>query len=349
MASRKSLRREFKLETRAKRKERLDRGIKVRSDGIYAISSWAEALYLLAPRLLLISAVFGMPLLMPDAYYQRLVCLVFIYVLLGISFDFLTNFVGLVSLGGALFMGVGGYIAGGLNSTLDLPPALTIVIATAGGATICTLLLLPCLRLRGIYFAIVTLVYPLLLARIVEATRIFGGTNGLPGLATFDNVWVDFYLVIGVAMIALFGLRRLANEDAGLILRGIKDNERTVMACGLSIILHKTRALFLGSAIGCFAGAYLCHLYGWVGLSFFALDFSIFPIAATVVGGMGTLLGPLLGAAILVPLSEILRAFGTLRIVFYALVLILFIAFQPEGLMNYLNRKYTQFERWIEV
>ena len=64
---------------------------------------------------------------------------------------------------------------------------------------------------------------------------------------------------------------------------------------------------------------------------------------------MGTLVGPLLGAAILVPLSEVLRAIGSLRIVCYALILILFIAFRPEGLMNYFERKYAQFEHWIEV
>ena len=147
----------------------------------------------------------------------------------------------------------------------------------------------------------------------------------------------------------LFGLRRLVNEDIGLVFRGIKDNDQTVTACGVNITAYRTRAVYIASAIGCFAGAYLCHLYGWAGLSFFALDFSIIPIAAAIVGGMGTLVGPLLGSAIIVPLSEILRAFGGLRIVFYALILILFIAFRPEGLMNYFQRKYAQFEHWIEV
>lgn len=335
--------------TRGRRKERLDRGIKVRAEGVYAIASWSEAMYLLAPRLLLILGFFIVPLLMPSAYHQRLICLLFIYALLAISFDFLTNFVGLVCLGGAMFMGIGGYIAGGLNSALGLSPALTIIIATLGGAVICTILLLPCLPLRGIYFAIVTLIYPLLLGRIVEATRILGGTDGMPGLATYPNSWVDLYLVIGVTAIVLFGLRRLVNEDIGLVFRGIKDNDQTVTASGINLTSYRIRAVFIASAIGCFAGAYLCHLYGWVGMSYFALDFSIIPIAATVLGGMGTLVGPLLGSAIIVPLSEILRTFGSLRIVFYALILILFIGFRPEGLMNYIERKYTQFEHWIEV
>lgn len=332
-----------------RRKERLDRGIKVRAEGIYAIASWSEAMYLAAPRLLLILGMFVTPLLLPNQYHQRLISLLFITALLAISFDFLTNFVGLVCLGGAMFMGVGGYIAGGLNASLGWSPVLTIPIATFGGAFICTLLLFPCLPLRGIYFAIVTLVYPLLLLRVVEATGILGGTDGLPGLSTYPSIWVDLYLIISVTAIILFGLRRLVNEDIGLILRGIKDNDQTVTASGISITLYKTRALYIASAIGCFAGAYLCHLYGWVGLSYFALDYSILPIAASVLGGMGTLVGPLLGAAILVPLSEILRALGSLRIVCYALILILFIAFRPEGLMNYLDRKYSQFEHWIEV
>jgi branched-chain amino acid transport system permease protein len=335
------------LVTKGKRKERLDRGVKVRSEGVYAIASWSEAMYLVAPRLLLILAMFVVPLVMPSIYHKRLICLLFIYGLLAISFDFLANYVGLVCLGGALFMGVGGYIAGSLNALLGLPPVLTIIVAALGGAAICTML--PCLPLRGIYFAIVTLVYPLLLGRIIEATRILGGTDGMPGLSTYPNPWVDLYLVIGVTALMLFALRRLVNEDMGLVFRGIKDNDQTVTACGVNITSYRTRAVYIASAIGCFAGAYLCHLYGWVGLSFFALDFSIIPIAAAIVGGMGTLVGPLLGSAIIVPLSEILRAFGGLRIVFYALILILFIAFRPEGLMNYFQRKYAQFEHWIEV
>jgi branched-chain amino acid transport system permease protein len=86
----------------------------------------------------------------------------------------------------------------------------------------------------------------------------------------------------------------------------------------------------------------------WSGISLFALDFSIIPIAATVIGGSGTLVGPLLGCLILVPISELLRDFGTLRIVFYALILVAFIIFRSEGIMVYGQRKYHQFERWIK-
>jgi branched-chain amino acid transport system permease protein len=152
-----------------------------------------------------------------------------------------------------------------------------------------------------------------------------------------------------VTLIALFALRRLVNEDYGLVLHGIKDNDQAVQASGINITIYKVQAVFIASAIGAFAGAYLVHLYGWAGISLFALDFSILPIACTVVGGKGTLVGPVLGSIFLTPISETLRDFGSLRTVFYSLVLLSFILFRPEGLMNYLERKYHQFEHWKEV
>jgi branched-chain amino acid transport system permease protein len=89
-------------------------------------------------------------------------------------------------------------------------------------------------------------------------------------------------------------------------------------------------------------------MYRNVGISSFALDLSIMPIAATVIGGTG-LVGALIGSMLLVPLSELLRDFGTLRIVAYSLVLTAFVIFRSEGIMNYAIRKYHQFERWVEV
>jgi len=332
-----------------RRKERLDRGIKVRTEGIYAISSWQEVGYLLLPRLVLILGLLLLPLLMPSLYWKRVISIVSIYALLALGFDFLAHFVGLVSLGGAFFVGTGGYIAAILNKTFGLSPALTIPMATLAGALICTLLLLPALPLRGVYFAIVTLMYPLVLARIIEALNILGGTDGILGVASFASKWVEQYLIIIILILSLFGLRRLVNEDIGLVFRGVKDNDQAIRASGLSITFYKSIAVFIASALGSLGGAYLAHIYMWSGISQFALDFSIIPIAATVIGGGGTLVGPLLGCFILVPISELLRAFGTLRIVFYAVILMMFIMFRSEGIMVYAQRKYHQFERWVKV
>ena len=332
-----------------KRKERLDRGIKVRTDSIYALMSMKEIAYLLAPRLVLICGVLILPLVMPSMYWQRVISIVCIYSLLALSFDFLAHFVGLVSLGGAFFIGVGGYMVAILNTHFGLPPLVTIPAATILGAAICTILLLPCLPLRGVYFAIVTLMYPLALARIIEALDIFGGTDGIMGVASFSNKWVEQYFMVGVLLAFLFAMRRLVNEDLGLVFRAVKDNDQAVRASGMNVTFFKAIGVFIASAMGCLGGACLVHIYMWAGISQFALDFSILPIAATVIGGAGTLVGPILGCFILVPVSELLRAFGTLRIVFYSLILVAFIVFRSEGLMVYGQRKYHQFERWVKV
>jgi branched-chain amino acid transport system permease protein len=283
------------------------------------------------------------------SYWQRVISYVCIYALLALSFDFLAHFLGLVSLGGAFFIGTGGYLAAVLNSSFGLPPLLTIPISTLVGAVVCTLVLLPCLPLRGVYFAIVTLMYPLFMTRMVEALDILGGTEGIFGVASFPNPWVEQYFMILTVLLFLFGTRRLVNLDIGLVFRAVKDNDQAVRASGMSITFYKAIAVFIASAMGCFGGACLVHIYMWAGMSLFALDFSILPIAATVIGGGGTLVGPVLGCLILVPISELLREIGTLRIVFYCLILVAFIVFRSEGIMVYGQRKYHQFERWVKV
>lgn len=331
-----------------RRKKRFDRSIKVRCEGLYAISSWREMGFLAMPRLLLILGLLVLPLTL-DMYWQRVLCTAGIYALLALSFDFLAEYVGLVCLGGAMFIGFGGYTSGVLNAYFEWSPFVTIPIATLGGAFMSTLVLIPCLRLRGIYFAIVSFMLPLFSVYVIIALGLFGSTEGISALDTLPNIWAEQYVIIGAIIVALFAIRRLVNEDIGLIFRGIKDNDQAVRASGISITSYRIKAVFIASLIGCFAGAYLSHLYGWLGLSLFAMDFSILPIAAAVMGGMGTLVGPVIGAIILTPMSEALRGFGQLRVVLYCLVLIGFILYKPEGLMNYLERKYHQFERWEEV
>jgi branched-chain amino acid transport system permease protein len=332
-----------------RRRERLDRGVKVRADTVYAISSWKEMLFLLAPRAALVIGLLLAPLIAPNLYWQRVICIFGVSALLAIGFDFLAHFVGLVSLGGALFIGVGGYVSGICNHYYGIPPVLSIPIGTLVGAVICTFILLPTLPLRGVYFAIITFAYPVVAERVIPAAGILGGTDGIPGLSMLPNTWVNQYLILGVVIVSTFLLRRLVNEDIGIVFRGVKDNDQAIRASGISITHYKAVAVFIAALMGCLGGAYLAHLYGWVGISLFAMDFSVFPLVATMVGGPGTLVGPLLGSLILVPISEILRAFGALRIVFYSLIMVLFILFWSEGVLNWARRKYEQFEHWVRV
>ncbi len=337
------------MEREGYRRERLDRGIKVRTEGIYALAGWQEMSYILLPRLLLIAGMLILPIVLPAGYWQRVVSITCIFMLLALGFDFLANYVGLVSLGGGFFIGAGGYLAAILNIYGGLPPVLSVPIATLAGGALCTLLFLPVLPLRGVYFAIATLMYPLATSRIIEALNVFGGTDGLVGVASFGNEWLTQYFIIAAVLICLFAIRRLASEDFGLVMKGVKDNDQSVRASGISITEVKAGAVFITASMGCLGGSFLAHLYMYAGLSMFALDFSIIPIAATVIGGPGSLVGPILGALILVPVSELMRTFDTLRIVLYSIIMLFFIVWKSEGILIYAGRKYTQFERWIKV
>ena len=330
-----------------RRKERIDRGIKARSEDVFALNSWREMLYLAGPRILPVVGCLLLPVMLAP-YWQKVLLSVAVFALLAISWDLLAQ-TGMISLGQALFFGMGAYISGILDHFWNLPPLVSIPVAAVLGGLLCTALLLPVLRLRGIYFSMVTLILPLMLVRLIEATRIFGGTEGLSGMKSLPSIWVELYLVVAVLLAVLFGVRRLLGSDYGLVLKGIRDNDRSVMNAGINIYWYKTQALLIASAIGAFSGAFMTHVYMFVGMPVFALDYSILPIAAAVVGGPGTLAGATLGAFILVPLSEALRGIGGLRIVFYGVFLVVFIVALPEGIFHFVQRKYHQFERWVEV
>ena len=332
------------------RKERLDRGIKARCDDIFAVSSYREISYLLFPRVLPVAALLILPLMegVIGLYWEKVLMITCTIALLALSWDLMAS-VGLISLGQALFFGAGAYMTGFLNHSFKLPPVLTIPLGTLGGALFSTILLLPALRLRGVYFAIVTLTYPLLLSRFIETTKILGGTEGMSGLSPLPNVWVEMYVPVLALIACLFGFRRLINEDYGLVLQAIRDNDRAVMSGAIDIYWFKAQAVFMAGVAGAFAGAFMTHYNQVVGMASFAMDYSVLPLTAAVLGGVGSFAGPTIGTFILVPLSEVLRAAGTLRVVAYSAILIICVVGLPEGIFHYIQRKYQQFERTVRV
>lgn len=332
------------------RRERLDRGIKVRSDDIFAIASLRDLAYVVVPRLLMILALLAFPLLesVVSGYWQTVILHTLVIGLLALSWDLLAS-AGLVSLGQSLFVGAGGYVAGYLNARMGLGPLWSIPAATVIGAVLSTALLFPLLRLRGIYFGMITFALPLLLMRVVETTGFLGGTEGLSGLTPLPGRSAELYLATAAALITLYAFRRLASSDYGLVFHAIRDNDRTVLAAGYDIQWRKAQAVFIAALPATFAGAFVTHHYQFVGMPAFAMDYSILPLTAAVVGGMGSFLGAVVGSFILVPLSELMREFGPLRVVLYSVMLLVFTVALPEGIFRFVVRKYGQFERLVPI
>src|SRR6185503_8779422 len=116
-------------------------------------------------------------------------------------------------------------------------------------------ILYPVLRLRGIYFALITLTLPLLFQRLIEATRIFGGTEGLSSLDPLPGTFLVAYIAIAAVMFTVFGFRRLSRSDYGLVLKASRDNDRSVIASGINIQWYKAQAVFIAALPATFAGA----------------------------------------------------------------------------------------------
>jgi len=333
----------------ARRRERIDRPSKVLSEDLYALASFRTLLYLALPRVLPAATLVGLALFVPNPYLQRVLSIAATYALLALSWDFLASTTGLVSLGQALFFGVGAYAAAVLNTQLGITPFISVVAAALLGGALCSLLLAPCLSLRGIYFSMTTLVYPLLLSRLIEASGALGGTDGILGIEPFPSRGIARLTVVVVLITLTFSLRRLLSTDLGIQLKAIGDDDLAAEASGVRVTRFRLLSIFIAATCGAFAGAFFTHVYMFTGLSAFAMDLSVLPIACAVLGGMGTLAGPVLGAFLLLPLSEAMRDLGSLRIVLYSTLLVLAIVWKPEGLFNFLRRRYEQVERWIEV
>jgi branched-chain amino acid transport system permease protein len=332
------------------RRERIDRGIKVRSEDIFAIASARDLAYLVLPRALGVVALLGFPLLqgLVSGYWQTVVLNTLVIALLALSWDLLAS-VGLVSLGQSLFFGVGAYLAGWLDARLGLGPALGIPLATVGGALLTTAALFPLLRLRGIYFGMITFALPLLLMRVIETTGALGGTEGLSGLTPLPSRTVELYLVAGAVLLVTAAFRRLSSSDYGLVFHAVRDNERSVMASGFDIQWVKAQAVFLAALPAAFAGAFVTHRYQFVGMPAFAMEYSTLPLTSAVVGGAGSFFGAAIGSFILVPLSELMRDFGSLRVVLYSVMLVVFTIGLPEGIFRFAVRKFHQFERLVPL
>jgi branched-chain amino acid transport system permease protein len=332
------------------RRERVDRGVAVRARDVFALASKRDLAWLLVPRLVPLAALLAFPLLgsRVSGYGQTVVLNTLVVSLLALSWDLLAS-AGLVSLGQAFFFGLGGYAAGFLNARLGLPPFVTIPMATGIGALVATVVLYPLLRLRGIYFGMITFALPLLLMRVVESTGVLGGTEGLSGLTPLPNRTLELYVVTLAALVTLVAFRRLGTSDYGLLFQAIRDNDRAVIASGFDIQRRKAQVVFIAALPAAFAGAFVTHRYQFVGMPAFALDYSTLPLTSAVIGGPGSFIGSIVGSFILVPLSELLREFGSLRVVVYSAMLLVFTIGLPEGLFRFAARKWSQFERLVPI
>lgn len=289
--------------------------------------------------------VFGLlvmlaPLALDEIYHLELLFLCHYYVMLACSWDLLTGFTGNVNFGHAFFIGGAGFAGALLNKHLGLGPWFTLP-AGALLAGLCGLIVGSfTLRLRGPYFAAVTFCFAALLYKwIMIRHEIFGGEEGLSGLDWLTPTPLGNYYLSGLLMLgSVTGLYFLSRSSFGLALRSIGQNESTSQGSGIDTTRYKITAFVISASIAGLAGAMYGHAQMHVGPEMAHDSLSSLVLMMAVVGGMGSIIGPVIGAYLLTLVNESLRFMGELRLLIYSSAVVLVILFAPKGLLDLIIR-----------
>ncbi len=294
------------------------------------------------------------PLVLPE-FWRRFVTEILIWGLLAMSSDILIGYTGMVSFGHSAFFGLGMYGAAAALLTVKPPNlALAIVYGLVGAGAVAVFVAYFATRLRDIYFSITTLVFAQIFYVIIFTwTELTGGENGLtfrqptlgwPGLveARFTPETLHWF-VLGVVTASYLALRRVTRSPFGMVLQAIRENEPRTRAIGYPVERYKMVAVMLS---GLFAG--LAGVLYAIQNKFAAPDFVLFLVSGEVVifnvmGGMGTLVGPIAGAAFFLLLRETFSRFWTefylipVGVIFTAMVI-----FLPQGLLGFARRQLNR-------
>lgn len=316
---------------------------------------------------ILLLALFLFPFV-SSPYLLFLGCLVGIAVISATGLNILVGLTGQISLGHGAFMGVGAYTAVWLADNLALPILLTVPMAGLATALVGIIVGLPSLRVKGLYLAIATMAASVILHFIfVHWEAVTGGNAGLNlrhtavfGVA-LDSDFKMYFIIVPAAVIAVLAARNLLRTRIGRAFIAIRDRDISAEVLGVNLLKYKLMSFGLSSFYAGCAGALWAYFYKVVTPESFPLETSIFYLAAIIVGGMGTVLGPILGAAFMVLVPEVLKLITELLVpilpnaqvllspvkgIVFGLLIVCFLLFEPHGLCEIWRRIQRFFRLW---
>lgn len=296
-----------------------------------------------------------LPQLITVKYYVHLCILALIWVIAAQGQNLIQGYTGYVSIVQAGFMGIGAYTSALLGMHFSLPPWLTIVLAPIVTSAFALIAGYPGLRVKGHYFAIVTLAFNMVifivLTNFESLTQGEAGIAGIPkpagipGFVDFHDRVAYYYLVLAVAA-TMTGLAALiVRSRAGQALIAIRQNEELVGALGLAAWKYKLFAFVVAAAYAGLAGALYAHYQSFINPDVFGVSQSLDAILAVIIGGSGTIEGPVVGAFFVVFLPEYLRIADSYRLILYGLILILATIFMPEGIVGGIQGMWRKLKR----
>ena len=281
-----------------------------------------------------LAVAFGALALLPfwidNPYVLSVLTLAALYAIFASSWDILSGYIGQLNFGHAVFFGVGAYATGFLGPHLH--PLLVLPAGALVGTGFAFLVGVPCLKLRGPYLSLTTLVFPLILERLAFTFRdVTGGEYGITVASPLSRIGL-YYASLALLLVTIGTLLAVAESRIGRTFRAIGDDDQAAMAAGIDTTRYKLGAFVLGAAFAGLGGVLYAYHLRHVGPETFSLFTSFSIVIMGIVGGMGTVVGPAIGAYFLTLLGESLREIETFRILIYSAVLILCVMLFPKGL-----------------
>jgi branched-chain amino acid transport system permease protein len=282
------------------------------------------------------------PFFLRGSYFLNVLVFIGINTLLAVALNLLLGYAGQISLGHAGFFGLGAYISGVLTTRYPVDPWIALIIAALCAAALAFVMGFPILKLKGHYLAMATLGFGIILYIVYnETVDITGGPSGLSGIPnlklgsiTFDNDFNNYFLIWMVTLGVMLLSINMSQSRIGRALRAIHDSEVAARVMGVNARVLKVQIFTVSAFFSAIAGSLYAHAITFISPASFGFNFSVELVTMVIIGGLGSIYGSFLGAAILTMLPELLRVFRDFDIVIYGLLLILMTIFMPGGLVS---------------
>lgn len=294
-------------------------------------------LYILAGGFLL-----ALPVIYPKSYEMGVMCRILMYTLLAGSLNVINGYSGQFNIGHAGFFGIGAYASAILSIKLGLPFWVALPVSGVLASLVGLVVALPTLRLRGIYLAIVTLGASEIIRLIaLNWQDLTGGPNGLRGIPApllfgfkISRSQHYYYIFLVLAVLFFFVTRRIIASRVGRAWISIREDETAARSLGVETARYKALNFMYGAFWAGIAGGAFAPYFKFISSDMFSLDEGFNILSMVIIGGQGTLAGPVAGAVIVNLLTEILRPVSQYRLIVYAILIIVMMWLRPQGLVG---------------
>lgn len=286
-------------------------------------------------RVLLLAAIFSVVQYLIVAgllnrFYEISLTSMCINIILAVSLNLINGFTGQLSLGHAGFMAVGAYISVIITNYFELPFILGLLGGCLGAAIAGFIIGVPTLRLKGDYLAIATLGFGEIIRVVLQNIQYVGGPAGISGIAKETN-WIWLF---GSVVLTIIVIQNIINSSYGRAIISVREDEIASEVMGVNITNYKVLAFVVGALFAGLAGGLYAHYFYIIKPSTFDFLKSFDILVMVVLGGLGSTTGAVIAAMFITALTAALQSFPAVRMIIYALILILIMIYRPQGLMG---------------